>query len=193
MRAVEVANYLTERWGSDCPATIHKFNRLVYLVQSEAIATTGEPLFDDCIEAWQCGPVVPAVTHAFGEWGDTVIAEPIEHVEVKPDAVRLIDSVAEKYGPLSAFDLVSLVRRPGGAWARSYAPGREAEITLTQSRPRRTRARMQADLSPSRRHSMPLPGTCPGPSRCWRPHDEDLGRGERAGARPRRAGTRPRA
>lgn len=82
--------------------------------------------------------MVPAVTHAFGEWGDTVIAEPIEHVEVKPDAVRLIDSVAEKYGPLSAFDLVSLVRRPGGAWARAYAPGREAEITLTQSRPRRT-------------------------------------------------------
>lgn len=129
MRAVEVANYLIERWGSDCPATIHKLNRLVYLVQSEAIATTGEPLFDDCIEAWQCGPVVPAVTHAFGEWGDTVIAEPIEHVEVKPDAVRLIDSVAEKYGPLSAFDLVSLVRRPGGAWARAYAPGREAETT----------------------------------------------------------------
>lgn len=32
MRAVEVANYLTERWGSGCPATIHKLNRLVYLV-----------------------------------------------------------------------------------------------------------------------------------------------------------------
>lgn len=77
--------------------------------------------------------MVPAVTHAFGEWGDTVIAEPIEHVEVKPDAVRLIDSVAEKYGPLSAFDLVSLVRRPGGAWARAYAPGRDVEITSDAS------------------------------------------------------------
>lgn len=32
MRAVEVANYLTERWGSERPATIHKLNRLVYLV-----------------------------------------------------------------------------------------------------------------------------------------------------------------
>lgn len=49
-------------------------------------------------------------------------------MEVKPDAARLIDSVAEKYGSLSAFDLVSLVRRPGGAWTRVYAPGREAEI-----------------------------------------------------------------
>lgn len=129
MRAVDVANYLVERWGSDCPATIHKLNRLVYLVQAEAIATTGEPLFEDRIEAWQCGPMVSAVIHAFAEWGDTVITEPIEHVEVKPDAARLIDSVAEKYGPLSAFDLVSLVRRPGGAWARVYAPGRDAEIT----------------------------------------------------------------
>lgn len=129
MRAVDVANYLVERWGSDCPTTIHKLNRLVYLVQAEAIATTGEPLFEDRIEAWQCGPVVPTVTHAFGERDDTAITEPIEHVEVEPDAARLIDSVAGKYGPLPAFDLVSLVRRPGGAWARVYAPGREADIT----------------------------------------------------------------
>ena len=129
MRAVEVANYLIERWGSDCPATIHKLNRLVYLAQAEAIATTGEQLFEDRIEAWQCGPVVPAVIHAFGEQGDAVIAEPTERAEVEPNAARLIDSVAEKYGPLSAFDLVSLVRRPGGVWARVYAPDREVKIT----------------------------------------------------------------
>lgn len=129
MRAIDVANYLVERWGSDYPATIHKLNRLVYLVQAEAIVTMGEPLFEDCIEAWQCGPVVLAVIHAFGEWGDTAITEPIEHVEVEPNAAHLIDSVAEKYGSLSAFDLVSLVRRPGGAWARVYVSGREVEIT----------------------------------------------------------------
>ena len=129
MRAIDVANYLVGRWGRCYPATIHKLNRLVYLVQAEAIATTGEPLFEDCIEAWQCGPVVPAVIHAFGEREDTAITEPIEHVEVKPDVACLIDSVTERYGSLSAFDLVSLVRRPGGAWARVYAPGREAKIT----------------------------------------------------------------
>lgn len=73
--------------------------------------------------------MVPAVTHAFGERGDTVTTEPTEHAEVEPDVARLIDSVAEKYGSLSAFDIVSLVRRPGGAWTRVYAPGREVEIT----------------------------------------------------------------
>lgn len=129
MRAVDVANYLVERWGRCYPATIHKLNRLVYLVQAEAIATTGEPLFEDRIEAWQCGPVVPAIIHAFGERDDTVITEPTEHAEVEPDVARLIDSVVEKHGSLSAFDLVSLVRRSGGAWARVYAQGREAEIT----------------------------------------------------------------
>lgn len=128
MRAIDVANYLVERWGRDYPATIHKLNRLVYLAQAEAVATTGELLFEDRIEAWQCGPVVPAVTHAFGERDDTVITEPTEHAEVEPDVARLIDSVAEKYGQLSAFDLVSLVRRPGGAWIRIYAPRHDAEI-----------------------------------------------------------------
>lgn len=130
MRAVDVANYLVERWGRDYPVTIHKLNRLVYLAQAEAVATTGEPLFEDRIEAWQIGPVVPAVIHALDEWGDAVITVPIEHAEVEPETACLIDSVAEKYGSLSAFDLISLVRRPGGAWARAYAPGREAEITL---------------------------------------------------------------
>lgn len=129
MRAIDVANYLVERWGRRYPATIHRLNRLVYLAQVEAVTTTGEPLFEDRIEAWQCGPVVPAVTHAFDEWGDAAIIEPTEHAEVEPDAAHLIDSVAEKYGPLSAFDLVGLVRRPDGAWARVYAPGREAKIT----------------------------------------------------------------
>ena len=130
MRAIDVANYLVERWGRFYPATIHKLNRLVYLVQAEAVATTGEPLFEDRIEAWQCGPVVPAVIHAFGEQGDAMIAAPTERAEVKPDAARLIDSGAEKHGSLSAFDLISLVRRPGGAWARVYAPGRDVEITF---------------------------------------------------------------
>lgn len=129
MRAIDVANYLVERWGRVYPATIHKLNRLVYLAQAEAVATTGEPLFEDRIEAWQCGPVVPAVIHAFGEWGDAEITEPTEHADVEPEAARLIDSVAEEYGPLPAFDLVTLVRRPGGAWTRAYAPGRDAEIT----------------------------------------------------------------
>lgn len=130
MRAIDVASYLIERWGRDYPATIHKLNRLIYLAQVEVIATTGEPLFEDRIEAWECGPVVPAVTRAFGEYGDATIAKPLEHVEVEPKAARLIDSVAERFGSLSAFDLVTLVRRPGGAWARAYASGREAEITF---------------------------------------------------------------
>ena len=129
MRAIDVANYLVERWGRDYPVTIHKLNRLVYLAQAEAVATTGEPLFEDRIEACQCGPVVPAVIDAFDEQGDAAIAEPTEHAEVKPNAARLIDSVAEKFGPLSAFDLITLVCRPGGAWARAYAQDCEAEIT----------------------------------------------------------------
>lgn len=129
MRAIDVANYLVERWGRDYPATIHELNRLVYLAQVEAVVITGESLFEERIEAWECGPVVPAVTHAFGECGDAAIVEPLEHAEVEPNAARLIDSVAEKFGPLSAFDLIALVRRPGGAWVRAYAPGRDAEIT----------------------------------------------------------------
>ena len=44
MRAIDVANYLVERWGRDYPATIHKLNRLVYLAQNETVATTGELL-----------------------------------------------------------------------------------------------------------------------------------------------------
>lgn len=61
---------------------------------------TGRPLFEDRIEAWQRGLVVPAVIHASGEWGDAKITAPTEQTGVKPEVARLIDSVAEEYDSL---------------------------------------------------------------------------------------------
>lgn len=130
MKSIDVANYLIERWGQDYPVTNLKLNKMVYYAQVESIAMTGEPLFDDCIEAWQYGPVEPAVYHAFCSHGRSRITEPTERVQIEPEAAQIIDSAANKFGSLSAFDIVSLSHRPDGAWAKVYTPDYDAEITV---------------------------------------------------------------
>lgn len=129
MRAIDVANYLVERWGREYPVTSLRLGVMLYRAQVASVAATGEPLFEDRIEAWQCGPVVPAVARALGESDGARITEPLGRAEVASELAPLIDSVANEVGPLSAFDLVSLARRPGGAWAGAYRPGCAATIT----------------------------------------------------------------
>lgn len=129
MRSIDVANYLIGEWGAAYPISNLKLNKLVYYSQVESLVETGMPLFDDRIEAWQYGPVEPAVYRAFSAHGRSTIVEPLGPVSLDSDQEALIDCAAKKYCPLSAFDLVSLSHRPGGAWAMVYRPDVDAEIT----------------------------------------------------------------
>ena len=42
---------------------------------------------------------------------------------------QIVHSVMEKLGNLSAFDLVTLSHKPGGAWASVYSPEKDNTIT----------------------------------------------------------------
>jgi uncharacterized phage-associated protein len=47
-----------------------KLQKLVYYAQGYSLAFYDEPLFDDKIEAWQHGPVVPDLYHKYKKHGD---------------------------------------------------------------------------------------------------------------------------
>ena len=54
--AIDVAAYILERVGN---VTTMKLQKLVYYSQVRYLVTSGIPLFDNRIEAWANGPVVP--------------------------------------------------------------------------------------------------------------------------------------
>ena len=135
MRSIEVAMLFIGRQRGHTAISNLSLNKLVYLAQVESLKTrNGMPLFDDRIEAWDYGPVEPVVYHMFKQFGRDPVSipsdYPISSIQVPDYATRIVDSVLERYGSLSAFDLVNITHREGGAWKNVYVAGGNAEITI---------------------------------------------------------------
>jgi uncharacterized phage-associated protein len=83
-----------------------KLQKLVYYCQAWSLAWTGEPLFNEPIEAWRDGPVVPILfaRHKYSVEVDAIEdADPSAFSEAQLDT---IDSVLGFYGDRSANDLI---------------------------------------------------------------------------------------
>lgn len=135
MRSIDIANLFIVRHGEDLQLTNLSLNKLVYFAQVEALRRRpGKPLFDDVIEAWDFGPVEPAVYHAFKKHGNARITTPSSDVcfdgEDSEFVISVVDSVANDYGSLTAFDLVDLSHRDGSPWKTKYTGARNVPITV---------------------------------------------------------------
>lgn len=135
MGALAIADMLVARHGDAMPMTYPRLAALVYLTQAVSLHQCGTPLFGDVIEAWDCGPVTPAVHHAFavgsagGGFADGIIRHPHAAPAVADGDARVVDAVMASFGTLLLFDLMRWVRRRGGAWSRAHVPGACAVMT----------------------------------------------------------------
>lgn len=131
MRSLDVANYFIANYGGQMRITNLGLNKLVYFAQAEALKRQGTALFLDRIEAWEYGPVEPLVYHSFKRYGRGVIpvaTEPISSCTLQD--MEIMDSVMESYGKLTAYDLVKLSHKDGGAWKARYTPNEDVEIRI---------------------------------------------------------------
>jgi uncharacterized phage-associated protein len=107
-----------------------KLQKLLYFVQAYALAEFDEPAFDDRIEAWEYGPVVPNVYQFFKIYGPNPI--PLKHYFSdidKPERELLteniltaISSILTQLGKVNAFSLVDLSHEEGSPWHSVYKP-----------------------------------------------------------------------
>lgn len=130
MKALEIASAFIVNNRSDAGLTNLKLNKLLYFAQVESLRRRGVVLFEDAIEAWQYGPVVPAVYRAFKLFGSSTITSAPMVPQLTMDELGIVDYVAGTYGKMTAFDLVSLSHRPDGAWSRVYDQNNDREITV---------------------------------------------------------------
>ncbi|MFD0705614.1 Panacea domain-containing protein [Alloscardovia venturai] len=126
--ALDVANTFIMR-HSDLYLSNLSLNKLVYFAQVESLRLTGKPLFESEIQAWQYGPVEPDVYRAFSHH-KTAYLTPAGVVKNDEQVNRIVDHVADKYGFLTAFDLVDYSHRDGGAWKNVYDGTRNKTITI---------------------------------------------------------------
>lgn len=85
-----------------------KLQKLLYYVQGFHLAVFGEPLFEEEIEAWMYGPVVPSVYYHYQEYGNRGIEPEEKPLELAPQEEALFAEVLRVYGDYSAIGLMNL-------------------------------------------------------------------------------------
>ena len=117
MRALDIANAFIVSHADDGFITNMKLNKLVYFAYATALRD-GVTLFDDEIEAWQYGAVIPEVYSAFSRYRSQKIDTPT-YMPPK-DAFKYIQRIWSAYGSLTAIDIMKFSHRDGGAWIKVY-------------------------------------------------------------------------
>lgn len=107
-KALDVATYflsLADETAGDLISNL-KLNKLLYYAQGFHLARFDEALFEEPIEAWTHGPVVPAVYHVFKAYGSGPIPIPSGAEIVLDEQTREhLNEIYNVFGQFSAWKL----------------------------------------------------------------------------------------
>lgn len=145
-----IINYSNEK---DYGISNLKLQKLLYFVQAYFLCFSPQkqPCFEEKIEAWDFGPVVPEAYHEYKHYGSGNIPEIISYFEntndsfwkirsrkvnknsISNDDKELIDQVVDKFSESSAIELVELTHDQA-PWKNAYVPYKNNEITIESIR-----------------------------------------------------------
>lgn len=109
-----------------------KLNKLCYYAQGWSIARFGRPLFNDEIQAWDYGPVIPEVYRAYKPCGKNPIQDanqPFDEKRLSSDDLTLLTDVYIEYGKYTSSALITLTHEKSSPWDQVYVPGENRIIT----------------------------------------------------------------
>ena len=127
-KVFDVANFfidITNRTDED-QITNLKLNKLLYFAQGCFLSRTGKPLFEEEIEAWALGPVVPSVYHKYKVCGKTPITtvdDDYSETVFSPSEISALVDVMRDYGRFTASALVNITHRKGTPWQKANDAG----------------------------------------------------------------------
>jgi len=106
---LDVAKYFLSLPDEDIGDSISnlKLQKLVYYAQGFSLALYNKPLFKERIEAWEHGPVIPALYNRYKLLGATPIPAPknTDFSKFDEPTKALLNEVYEEYGQFSAWKL----------------------------------------------------------------------------------------
>ncbi len=125
--AEDVARFFVQYYNdNNLPITNLMLNKLLYFAQGHCLAEYGRPLFDEKIEAWEYGPVVPTIYRKYKDNKRAPIEtkQPVCYGDLFSDeTIALLVAVARQYMRYSDWGLVEKSHKQGGAWSKVYVPG----------------------------------------------------------------------
>lgn len=95
-----------------------KLQKILYFAQAYFLAKVGKPLFLDSIEAWEYGPVVPAIYRKYRKNGNNPIIDEKDKSKISLEDKQILNTIWEAFGGYSAGKLVDI--------SHSHAPWKDA-------------------------------------------------------------------
>ncbi len=88
-----------------------KLQKILYYAQGWFLALKNKPLFNNKIEAWIHGPVVPDVYHRFKEYKFNPISEEIKKPTVSHEVEEHLKEIMAVFGGCGAYELELMTHR----------------------------------------------------------------------------------
>lgn len=124
-RAIDLAKYVVKKCINDkCPISNLQLQKILYYIQRDFLKEKNTPAFNDVIEAWQFGPVVPNVYYEYCSFGSRPISWSLDDYEIEKNDQNIINPIIEAKRSLKPWDLVAETHNPEGAWFEIYENGK---------------------------------------------------------------------
>lgn len=120
--ALEIAKYVINKCTRDrYPISNLQLQKILYYIQKEFLEN-GSIAFEEEIEAWQFGPVVPCVYRQYCGFGALPIRMPYV-TNISEEYQRVINPIVERKRVLNPWDMVGDTHMEGKAWDEIYKDG----------------------------------------------------------------------
>jgi len=96
-----------------------KLQKLLYFAQAASLSLKDKPLFEEKIEAWEFGPVVPDVYRALKTFENKPVEITAATQGLSPEVVSLLEDVWNIYGKFAAYELVNITHNHL-PWKKAY-------------------------------------------------------------------------
>lgn len=119
--AFEVAEYIIERCNQKHkPISNLKLQIILYFAQAQFLVEYGTPCFNNVMQAWDHGPVVPDVYHKYRGYGNTNIPSfGNKKFDFKQNEQRTLDTTIDSACEYAASQLVEITRNQS-PWIDAY-------------------------------------------------------------------------
>lgn len=135
--ALDVAKYIVNDVNNSGKRITHlQIQKILYYIQAKFLIEENRALFEEPIEAWRHGPVIPKVYSYYKRYMSIGIVDTARpNVEFTERERRLIKHVINKYGSIDGWELVKQTHEEN-PWLSVYnnGVGRNREIPLVSIR-----------------------------------------------------------
>ncbi len=122
-KALAVAKYLLDQTrAAGFVVTPMQLLKLVYIAHGWMLGSHGRPLFNESVEAWQYGPVVPSVYQSLKRFGSSSVqcVDGAPEVQFDQDERAIMDFVSRNYGAANGVTLSAATHKAGTPWSVTW-------------------------------------------------------------------------